>query len=69
MRFRNQPEASAAPASAALSLPRTEAEIVHAATIAGLVIDPACMPGVIANMALLDRHAGIMLARDGDREA
>jgi sodium/bile acid cotransporter 7 len=61
MRFRRQQEDGAHPTA----LPRTEAEISSAAATIGLPIDPACMPGVVANMALLDRHAGIMLASHG----
>ncbi|SEJ26812.1 solute carrier family 10 (sodium/bile acid cotransporter), member 7 [Sphingobium sp. AP50] len=61
MRFRRQQENSP-PLTA---LPRTEAEISSAAATIGLPIDPACMPGIVANMALLDRHAGIMLASGG----
>ncbi|MFC3441838.1 bile acid:sodium symporter [Sphingobium rhizovicinum] len=60
MRFRRQEE-SIVPSS----LPRTEAEISRAAAEIDLPIDPACMPGVVANMALLDHHVGIMLASDG----
>lgn len=61
MRFRRQQDDSAK----LTPIPRTEAEISSAATAAKLPIDPACMPGVVANMALLDRHAAIMLANDG----
>jgi sodium/bile acid cotransporter 7 len=61
MRFRRQKEES----DRLAPLPRTEEEISRAAAAIGLRIDPACMPGVVANMALLDRHAGIMLASDG----
>lgn len=45
-------------------LPRSEADIHRAADAIGLPIDTACMPGVVANMALLDRHAGLLLGRD-----
>jgi sodium/bile acid cotransporter 7 len=61
MRFRRQKEES----DRLAPLPRTEEEISRAAAAIGLRIDPACMPGVVANMALLDRHSGIMLASDG----
>ncbi|WP_298397924.1 bile acid:sodium symporter family protein [Sphingobium sp.] len=65
MRFRRQQEESVAP----VPLPRSEAEIIRAAAAVGLPIDPACMPGVVANMALLDRHSGILLANDGEGAA
>jgi sodium/bile acid cotransporter 7 len=53
---RFQREAIAAEASA--TLPRTEAGIAAAAAAVGVAIPEACMPGVVANMALLDKHAG-----------
>lgn len=62
MRFRRRQEAGAAIATTIAPLPRTQAEISRVAAAAGLPINPACMPGVMTNMALLDRHAGIMLS-------
>lgn len=41
-------------------MPRTEAEVTAAAADRGIVIPPACMPGVVANLALLARHAAIL---------
>lgn len=37
-------------------LPRSEKDIAAAAAALGLTIPDACMPGVTANLALLDRH-------------
>ena len=34
-------------------------EIAAAAAAIGLAIPEACLPGVVANLALLTRHAGI----------
>jgi len=62
MRFHRRQEAGVAIATAIAPLPRTEAEISRVAAAAGLPIDPACMPGLVTNMALLARHAAIMLA-------
>ncbi len=45
-------------------LPRTEADIHRAADAIGLPIEAACMPGVVANMALLDRYAGLLLGHN-----
>ncbi|MBE2992228.1 hypothetical protein IFR23_09370 [Sphingomonas sp. CFBP 13603] len=50
----------------ALALPRTDAEISLAAAGIDLAIPDACMPGVVANLALLDTHARNL--RDGSRE-
>ena len=52
-RFRRQAEARAS----AIALPRSEAEIATAATALGLTIPAACMPGVVANLAVLGGHA------------
>lgn len=41
-------------------IPRTEAAIAAAAVAIGLTIPAACLPGVVANLALLDRHAAIL---------
>lgn len=46
--------------AAAAPLPRTEAEIAAAAAAVGLPIPDDCMPGVVANMALLDRHVATL---------
>lgn len=54
----------APPAAPVPAVPRSEADIHGAAGAIGLSIDAACMPGVVANMALLDRHAGLLLGRD-----
>ena len=43
------------------ALPRDRSEIAAAAAKAGLVIPDACMPGVLANLALLGRHADTLL--------
>ncbi|MGA1797164.1 AtzG-like protein [Sphingomonas sp. 4RDLI-65] len=51
------------------ALPRTRSEIVQAAALLDLTIPDACLPGVEANLALLDSHADILLhpARRGDQ--
>lgn len=43
----------------ALALPRTEADAQALATQAGWAIPAPCLPGVVANLALLARHAAI----------
>lgn len=43
-----------------VTVPRTEAEITVAAAALGIIIPPACLPGVIANLALLARHAATL---------
>lgn len=72
-RFRRQLDkaeaASAKVETAILPLPRTEAEIAQAASAGGMTVPPDCMAGVIANMTLLDRHAGILLAPTEDGAA
>ncbi len=45
------------------AIPRLEGEIVASAKALGLGIPDACMPGVVANLALLDGHADILLGR------
>ncbi len=65
-RFARQTEAPLAPVLTSTPippLPRSEADIHRAAAAIGLPIDAACMPGVVANMALLDRHAALLLGR------
>lgn len=49
-----------------LALPRTDAEIALAAASIDLPVPEACMPGVAANLALLDTHASNL--RDESRE-
>lgn len=51
------------------ALPRTRSEIVQTAAMIDLTIPDACMPGVEANLALLDTHARALLqaARRGDQ--
>ena len=41
-------------------LPRTEREIAAAAKALGLPIPDACLAGVMANLALLDRHTRLL---------
>jgi len=41
-------------------IPRSEADITAAGAAVGLPITDACMPGVVANLALLDRHAATL---------
>ncbi|QGP79201.1 AtzG-like protein [Sphingobium sp. CAP-1] len=49
------------------SLPHSPDEIAAAADAAGIAIPDACMAGVIANLALLARHAAILRDRaEGD---
>ena len=45
------------------AIPRLEREIVASASTLGLGIPDACVPGVVANLALLDGHADILLGR------
>jgi len=44
------------------ALPRTEAEVLALAADQGFAIPQACLPGVVSNMALLQRHADTLLA-------
>ena len=55
-RFRSAAEAR----ETANAIPRTEAEIAAAAKAVGLPIPDACLPGVTANLALLERHAATL---------
>ena len=57
-------QASVLNSTPAPPLPRSEADIHRAADAIGLPIPAACMPGVVANMALLDHHAGLLLDRN-----
>jgi hypothetical protein len=50
---------------AARALPRTEGEIVAAASALGLRIETACMPGVVTNLALLATHANRLVGPGG----
>jgi sodium/bile acid cotransporter 7 len=63
-RFRREGEMLAKQLSASAVVPRSEAEITQAASAVGMTIPAACMPGVVANMTLLDRHAETLLAPD-----
>ncbi|HEU0065754.1 MAG TPA: bile acid:sodium symporter family protein [Sphingomonas sp.] len=56
-RFARSHEASADPA-----VPRTPDAIAAAADARGLSIPAACMPGVVANLAILDHHAATLRA-------
>ena len=47
-----------------IAIPRTESEVAAAAGTSGLHIPEACMPGVLANLALLDTHADTLLGQD-----
>lgn len=46
-------------------IPLTEDEALAVAAALDLPILPACMPGVLANLGLLDRHARTLLAEGG----
>ena len=61
--FRRQAEAHDA-VSSPNPLPQGAREIEDAATAIGITIPEACLPGVAANLALLERHAET-LRRDG----
>lgn len=39
------------------AIPRTTSEIIAAAAAIDMVVPAACMPGVVANLAILDDHA------------
>jgi sodium/bile acid cotransporter 7 len=58
---------AAPPATSAQGLPRNEAEIEAAAAALGMEIPQACMPGVVANLALLDSHAERLLGQSDSR--
>ncbi len=45
------------------SLPRGAGQIAAAAATLGLAVPDACMPGVAANLAVLDGHADVLLGR------
>lgn len=44
-------------------IPLTEEEVLAIAATLDLPIIPVCMPGVLANLTLLDRHARTLMAR------
>jgi hypothetical protein len=44
----------------AVALPRTADDVVRVAAARDLVVPDACMPGVIANLALLARHVATL---------
>lgn len=46
-------------------IPLTEDDVLAVAATLDLPILPACMPGVLANLALLERHARTLLAEGG----
>ncbi|BBC73818.1 bile acid:sodium symporter [Altererythrobacter sp. B11] len=60
-RFRREAETQAA-AAVPPAIPSTEAEVTEVAGALGLPVPASCMPGVLANMALLQRHADTLLA-------
>ena len=55
------------PAASAQGLPRNEAEIDAAAAALEMEIPQACLPGVVANLALLDSHAERLLGQSDSR--
>jgi sodium/bile acid cotransporter 7 len=59
-RFRREVELANAMVAPVATLPRTESEIAAMAAMRNLTIPEACMPGVVANLALLDRHAATL---------
>jgi sodium/bile acid cotransporter 7 len=61
-RYKRAREAEELAASALPGIARAPADIAERAAALGLAIPEACMPGVAANMALLDRHAQTLLA-------
>ncbi len=64
-RFRRQGERLERPMPRPTVIPRSEAEIADAAQAVGLAVPEACMPGVVANMGLLERHAKNLLGPAG----
>ena len=70
-RFRREAEERARLAAAAAStvVPRSEDEIAEAAKAAGMEVPEACIPGVVANLGLLDRHAKALLGPNGHPKA
>ncbi|MEA3389292.1 AtzG-like protein [Sphingobium sp. CCH11-B1] len=47
------------------AIPLTDEDVFAAAATLDLPILAACMPGVLANLALLDRHARTLLTERG----
>lgn len=45
-------------------LPQDEASVLRLAAERGMPIDAQCLPGVVANMGLLARHAATMAGSD-----
>lgn len=45
-------------------LPGDAASVSAAAQRVGLAIDPVCLPGILANLELLGRHAAKLLAAE-----
>lgn len=64
MSAKDQSPASPAPLSADAPLPVSAEEAEQAAAALGLTIPEACMPGVLANLALLARHAATLCGED-----
>jgi sodium/bile acid cotransporter 7 len=61
-RLRREDDArQAAEAIAGSGIPRSDAEIAEAAAERGMTIPAACLPGVSANLALLEGHAATLL--------
>jgi sodium/bile acid cotransporter 7 len=60
-KFRQEGEMLARQTPPSAAVPLSEAEIAEAASAIGMTIPEACMPGVAANMALLDRHVETLL--------
>ena len=61
-RFRREAEqrealGAGSPVVATSRLPRTEGEIASAAAALGFAVPDACMPGIVANLAVLGGHA------------
>ena len=68
-RLRREDDArEAAETIAGSSIPRSDTAIAEAATALGMAIPEACLPGVSANLALLDEHATVLLGKS-DRQA
>lgn len=68
-RLRREDDArEAAETIAGSSIPRSDTAIAEAAAALGMAIPEACLPGVSANLALLDEHATVLLGKS-DRQA
>lgn len=59
-RFRRESEPQESPEAHIPALPQTAEQAADAAAGLGMTIPEACMPGVVANLALLGRHAEIL---------